>query len=195
MRLEQIVQPAGAGPLLERYSQAAAQSLKEFQNRTCFRFNDTFHEQLSRGVTDRNRDACLVNVHANILFTVHWVPLSVGPEPTPQIYSERGALFYNALTAEQLVAASRDKQKSYPRVTSIISETGGTLGVLRKLRASVGARVELNWPTILGVLRCVSQTTVLGEAREGDQHSQKTMLASAAFLATPFASDRGCPTA
>src|ERR1019366_4164305 len=27
-----------------------------------------------------------------------WVLLSVGPEPTPQAYFERGALFYNALT-------------------------------------------------------------------------------------------------
>ena len=28
-----------------------------------------------------------------------WVLLSVGSEPTPQAYFERGALFYNALTA------------------------------------------------------------------------------------------------
>src|SRR6266568_2733893 len=28
-----------------------------------------------------------------------WVLLSVGPKPTPQAYFERGALFYNALTA------------------------------------------------------------------------------------------------
>src|ERR1022692_3887859 len=28
-----------------------------------------------------------------------WVLLSVGHEPTPQAYFERGALFYNALTA------------------------------------------------------------------------------------------------
>jgi hypothetical protein len=27
-----------------------------------------------------------------------WVLLSVGPQPTPQDYFERGALFYNALT-------------------------------------------------------------------------------------------------
>jgi hypothetical protein len=27
-----------------------------------------------------------------------WVLLSVGPQPTPQAYFERGALFYNALT-------------------------------------------------------------------------------------------------
>jgi hypothetical protein len=33
-----------------------------------------------------------VNVHANILSVVHRVLLSVGPEPTPQAYSETGAL-------------------------------------------------------------------------------------------------------
>jgi hypothetical protein len=30
-----------------------------------------------------------------------WVLLSVGHEPTPQAYFERGALFYNALTIAQ----------------------------------------------------------------------------------------------
>src|SRR5258708_6353459 len=39
-----------------------------------------------------------MHVHANILSVVHWVLLSVGRQPTPQAYFERGALFYNALT-------------------------------------------------------------------------------------------------
>src|ERR1700674_2303385 len=30
-----------------------------------------------------------------------WVLLSVGSEPTPPAYAERGALFYNALTGER----------------------------------------------------------------------------------------------
>jgi hypothetical protein len=34
----------------------------------------------------------LVHVHANILSVIHVGLLSVGPEPTPQAYSERGAL-------------------------------------------------------------------------------------------------------
>src|ERR1700686_4706750 len=65
----------------------------EFQHGGCFRFEDAFHQHLSGAVTDRNRDACLMHVHANILSVVHWVLLSVGPEPTPQAYFERGALF------------------------------------------------------------------------------------------------------
>ena len=47
------------------------QSLDEFQNRACFRFDDAFHQHVSGGVTDRNRDACLMHVHANILSVVH----------------------------------------------------------------------------------------------------------------------------
>ena len=50
------------------------------------------------GVTDRNRDACLMHVYTNILFVIPLVLLSVGSEPTPTAYAERGALFYNALT-------------------------------------------------------------------------------------------------
>ena len=34
-----------------------------------------------------------------------WVLLSGGPEPTPQAYFERGALFYNAFTQQQHLLA------------------------------------------------------------------------------------------
>src|SRR6202051_5184021 len=38
-----------------------------------------------------------------------WVLLSVGSEPTPPAYAERGALFYNALTAQRDFQAKMDK--------------------------------------------------------------------------------------
>jgi hypothetical protein len=34
-----------------------------------------------------------------------WVLLSVGREPTPTAYAERGALFYNALTTQWYLLA------------------------------------------------------------------------------------------
>src|ERR1017187_5290260 len=61
--------------------------------------DDAFHQHLSGGVTDRNRDACLMHVYANILSVIHWVLLSVGHEPPPQAYLKGAPFFYNALTA------------------------------------------------------------------------------------------------
>src|ERR1017187_3421131 len=67
--------------------------------------DDAFHQHLSGGVTDRNRDACLMHVHANILSVIHWVLLSVGHEPTPQAYLKGTPFFYNALTEQRHLLA------------------------------------------------------------------------------------------
>src|ERR1039458_3592931 len=45
--------------------------MEELQNRGCFRLQNAFHDQLALAIHDRNRDRCLVNIHADILFLVH----------------------------------------------------------------------------------------------------------------------------
>src|SRR6202795_2964844 len=61
-----------------------------------------------------------------------WVLLSVGPEPTPQAYFERGALFYNALTA------GANRFAKWP-----ILRESGSLKLVRTGRRL--ARVALAW--------------------------------------------------
>jgi hypothetical protein len=71
VRFEQVIQPSGRSSFLESHQQTAAQPAKELQNRGRFRFEDGLQDQLTGGIHDRNRDRCLVNVHANILCLVH----------------------------------------------------------------------------------------------------------------------------
>src|SRR5271170_1020878 len=45
--------------------------MEELQNCGRLCLQNTFHNQLARVVHDGNRDRCLVNIHANILFLFH----------------------------------------------------------------------------------------------------------------------------
>ena len=71
MRLEQVIQPGGGSSFFESHQQTAVQPADELQNRGRFRFEDRLQDQLAGGIQDRNRDRCLMNVHANILCLVH----------------------------------------------------------------------------------------------------------------------------
>ena len=76
-RLEQVVQPGGAGSFFKGYGQVSAQPVDKLQNRCRFRFEDRLHYQLAGGIQDHDRDRCLMHVHANILVAVHGVLLLV----------------------------------------------------------------------------------------------------------------------
>jgi len=70
-RPEQVIQPGGRSSFFESHQQAAAQPIDELQNGGIFCFQDGLQDQLTGGIHHRNRDRCLMNVHANILCLVH----------------------------------------------------------------------------------------------------------------------------
>jgi hypothetical protein len=69
--LQQIVQPGRAGALFKGDLQVSAQPVDKLQNRAGFRFDDGFHHQLPGRIHHRDRNAFLVNIHADILFAIH----------------------------------------------------------------------------------------------------------------------------
>jgi hypothetical protein len=81
-------------PFFESHQQAAAQPTDELQNRGRFRFQDGLQDQLAGGIHDRNRDRCLMNIHANILCLVHNGALSVGADARDQNPPQSGRLLY-----------------------------------------------------------------------------------------------------
>jgi|ERR1700722_2300358 len=64
-----------------------------------------------------------------------WVLLSVGREPTPQAYFERGALFYNALTATGI---GFQEKSDIPRLSEFVVTSGS-----RRYRHRIGERDPL----------------------------------------------------
>src|ERR1019366_4912042 len=73
-----------------------------------------------------------------------WVLLSVGREPTPQAYAERGALFYNALTTDPnwRGVLRRDRNSTVaPRTRSLHPDGSG-----RSLPASSFASSSFAFP-------------------------------------------------
>src|SRR5665213_2741203 len=73
-----------------------------------------------------------------------WVLLSVGREPTPQAYFERGALFYNALTA--ITFPFWAKQLSPGSI--YISEPGGTT---TDCRDAITVLASVALPNVVGL--------------------------------------------
>jgi len=67
---QQIMQPGGRF-LLRRLPINFPASLERTLESWPLRLQDAFRDQLARAVHDGNRDRCLVNVHANILFLTH----------------------------------------------------------------------------------------------------------------------------
>src|ERR1039457_3434677 len=86
VRFQQVMQPCGGGSFFEGYRQTSAQPLDELKDRSRFRLQDAFHDPLARAVHDGNRDRCLVNIHANILFLLH------NGAPFGKLWSEQSQL-------------------------------------------------------------------------------------------------------
>jgi hypothetical protein len=68
---QQVVQPGCPGSFFKRDLQISAQPVDELQNDARFSLDDAFHHDLSRSIHDRDRNAFLVNVHADILDARH----------------------------------------------------------------------------------------------------------------------------
>ncbi len=69
--LEQIVQPGRASPFFQGHVQTAAQTVNKLEDGARFRFQDSFHHQLTGRVQNRRRDRCLMNIQPNILGVIH----------------------------------------------------------------------------------------------------------------------------
>ena len=73
--LQEVVQP-GPSSFLKRDVHVSAQPFEKLQNRARFRLDDAFHHDLPSIIPDRDRNAFLVHVHADILSASHkGVPL------------------------------------------------------------------------------------------------------------------------
>ena len=71
VRLQQVVQPGGPSSFFKRDVQVPAQPAHKLQNHAGFRFDDTFHHDLSGSIHDRARNAFLVDIHADIFGASH----------------------------------------------------------------------------------------------------------------------------
>src|SRR6202021_2953662 len=94
VRLQQIVQPGGPSSFFEGDMQLTAQAVDKFQNDVRFRLDHTFHHELPGIIPDRNRNAFLVHVHADIFSASHKrVFLSGGFEASTQTLLHKGRPF------------------------------------------------------------------------------------------------------
>src|SRR5215510_8864990 len=93
MGFQQVVQPSGRRAFLKSDLQVSAQPVDKLQDHAGFGFDDRFHHYLAGRIPDSNRNAFLVNVHADIFSTDH-----KGRPPLERLsealkpYSTRGAL-------------------------------------------------------------------------------------------------------
>jgi hypothetical protein len=71
MGLQKVVQPGRPGSFLKRDLHVSAQPSDKLQNHARFRFDDTFHHDLSGIIPDSYRNAFLMNVHADIFSASH----------------------------------------------------------------------------------------------------------------------------
>jgi hypothetical protein len=98
IRLEQVVQPGGPGSFFQGDQQVSAQPVDKLQNGGGLGFQNGFHHHLAGGIHDRHRDRVFVDVHVDVLGTLHVrVLLSLRGKakptwPTPRTYPEKGAL-------------------------------------------------------------------------------------------------------
>src|SRR6266851_1759437 len=94
MRLQQIVQPGGPSSFFKGDLQLTAQPVDKIQNDVRFRLDHTFHHELPGIIPDRNRNAFLVHVHADIFSASHKrVFLSGGFEASTQTLLHKGRPF------------------------------------------------------------------------------------------------------
>src|SRR5215469_5567536 len=71
MRFQQVIQPGGPGSFLESDVYLSAQPIDKVQDHVRFGFDDTFHHDLPGSIPDRDRDAFLMHVHADIFTASH----------------------------------------------------------------------------------------------------------------------------
>jgi hypothetical protein len=69
--LQQVVQPGGPGSFFKGDMHVSAQPIDKLQDQVRFRLDDAFHDYLAGSISDRDRNAFLVHIHADILFAVH----------------------------------------------------------------------------------------------------------------------------
>src|SRR5258708_33332881 len=92
--LQQIVQPGGPSSFFQGDMQLTAQPVHKIQNDVGFRLDHTFHHQLPGIIPDRNRNAFLVHIHADIFSASHKrVFLSGGFEASTQTLLHKGRPF------------------------------------------------------------------------------------------------------
>ena len=71
VRLDQVVQPGGRGSFLEGDVQLSAQPAEKLQNQGGVGLDHAFHDDLAGRIQDRDRDAFLVHIQADILRAIH----------------------------------------------------------------------------------------------------------------------------
>jgi hypothetical protein len=71
VRFQQVVQPGGGSAFLKGDLQISSQSVDKLQNHAGFGFDDAFHYHLAGKIQDRNRNAFLVHIHADIFSADH----------------------------------------------------------------------------------------------------------------------------
>ena len=71
VRLDQVVQPGGRRSFLKGDLQVPAQATKKLQNRARFGLDHTFHNDPAGSIPDRDGDAFLVDIQADILRAIH----------------------------------------------------------------------------------------------------------------------------
>jgi len=69
--LQQVIQPGGPGSFLEGHLDLSALPIDKAQDRVRFGFDDAFHHDLAGSIPDRDRDAFLMHVHADIFIASH----------------------------------------------------------------------------------------------------------------------------
>jgi hypothetical protein len=96
--LQQIVQPGGPGSFFKGDMHVPAKPFDKLQDHARFRFDDTFHHDLAGSIPDRDRNAFLVHVHADIFSAVSHKKafLSGWFEASTQTLLQKGRPFYIA---------------------------------------------------------------------------------------------------
>src|ERR1700722_19940549 len=95
MWLQQIVQPGGPGSCFKGDLQLSVKPMDKVQNHVRFGLDHAFHHDLSGSIPDRNRNAFLVHIHADIFSAGHKGRCSSGAvELALKTYSKRDALLY-----------------------------------------------------------------------------------------------------